>query len=187
MTIEIVEFELGSQHYAMDIQNAREIVEMLPITRIPRAPRHISGMLNLRGEITTIINIHEILGISNTRDRTDQKIVVLVPSVTEGANLGIIVDDVQNVRTVEESDIDKHLSSSEAEGDHVNAYIKGIIKIDTSEDYSFATDNTVTDDTNDESIGNMQSRAGKQLLIWIDISKIIGTMKNNSPESQEKT
>ena len=35
MTIEIVEFELAEQHYAMDIQNAREIVEMLPITPIP--------------------------------------------------------------------------------------------------------------------------------------------------------
>ncbi len=187
MTIEIVEFELGSQHYAMDIQNAREIVEMLPITQIPRAPRHISGMLNLRGEITTIINIHEILGISNTRDRADQKIVVLVPSVTDGANLGIIVDDVQNVRTVEESDIDKHLSSSEAEDNESNAYIKGIIKIDTSEEYSFATDHALTDDTGDETFGDMQSRAGKELLIWIDISKIIGTMKKNSPETQEKS
>jgi len=54
-TVDIVEFVLGGERYALDIQLAREIVEMIPITPIPRAPSYISGVINLRGEITNIL------------------------------------------------------------------------------------------------------------------------------------
>ena len=49
MVVEILEFDLGGESYAMDIGIAREIVEMLPITPIPRAPSHVTGLLNLPG------------------------------------------------------------------------------------------------------------------------------------------
>ncbi len=52
-TIDVVEFELGGERYALDINLAREIVEMIPITPIPRAPPFISGVINLRGRSRT--------------------------------------------------------------------------------------------------------------------------------------
>jgi len=52
---------------------AREIVEMLPITPIPRSPPYISGIINLRGEITTIINLTHLLGIPGKREGENQK------------------------------------------------------------------------------------------------------------------
>ncbi|PKL59596.1 MAG: chemotaxis protein CheW, partial [Methanomicrobiales archaeon HGW-Methanomicrobiales-4] len=79
MAVDILEFDLGGESYAMDIQIAREIVEMLPITPIPRAPGHVTGLLNLRGEITTIINIHNLLGIKPSKTREEQNIMVLIP------------------------------------------------------------------------------------------------------------
>jgi len=68
MVVEILEFDLGGESYAMDIGIAREIVEMLPITPIPRAPSHVTGLLNLRGEITTIIDLHHLLGITPSKN-----------------------------------------------------------------------------------------------------------------------
>lgn len=47
--VDVVEFEIGGELYAMDIQLAREIVEMIPITPLPRAPEYITGIINLRG------------------------------------------------------------------------------------------------------------------------------------------
>ncbi len=181
MTIEIVEFELAEQHFAMDIQNAREIVEMLPITPIPHAPVHVTGMLNLRGEITTIINIHSILGIPHLRERQDQKIVVLVPDVTDGANVGIIVDDVQNVRNVDDHDINHN--SSDIDNDIMNRYIKGIIKIQGDEEASRIDDQSGIHHLAQDSFDVTHSGSATKLLIWIDIEKIILGINENSPST----
>ena len=96
-TVDVVEFELGGERYALDIQLAREIVEMIPITPIPRAPPYISGVINLRGEITNIMNLNTLLGLPNQEIRDNQKIIVLVPEAAGGSNVGIIVDDVSSV------------------------------------------------------------------------------------------
>jgi purine-binding chemotaxis protein CheW len=147
-TIDIVEFELGGERYALDIQLAREIVEMIPITPIPRAPPYISGVINLRGEITNIMNLNTLLDLPDQAIRSNQKIIVLVPEAAGGSNVGIIVDDVSSVIQVAESDVDK---IGEGFGSDFSSFVKGIIKM-KSED---------------------QTDAKKNLIIWIDMEKVI--------------
>ena len=146
--IDVVEFEICNEHYALDITLAREIVEMVPITPVPRAPSHIAGIINLRGEITNIINLNKILNLPEKAERENQKIIVLVPEATEGSNTGIIVDDVHAVLQITDDEIEvmKGPLSSEA-------YVKGIIKI-----------------------GDKESSEGgerKKLIIWLDIGQIL--------------
>ncbi len=148
-TIDIVEFELGGERYALDIQLAREIVEMIPITPIPRAPAYISGVINLRGEITNIMNLNTLLGLPDQEVRKNQKIIVLVPEATGGSNVGIIVDDVSSVIQVSESDVDK---VGEGFGSDSTSFVKGIIKMKTEDGVA---------DTK------------KNLIIWIDMEKVI--------------
>ena len=52
---------------------------MIPITPIPRSPAYISGVINLRGEITNIMNLNTLLGLPGEKARENQKIIVLVP------------------------------------------------------------------------------------------------------------
>jgi purine-binding chemotaxis protein CheW len=118
-TVDIVEFVLGGERYALDIQLAREIVEMIPITPIPRSPPYISGVINLRGEITNIMNLTTLLGLPG------QKIIVLVPEAAAGSNVGIIVDEVLGVLQVARADIE-HLGEGLAS--EVSGFVKGIIK-----------------------------------------------------------
>ncbi|MDD4127112.1 MAG: chemotaxis protein CheW [Methanomicrobium sp.] len=146
--IDVVEFEICNEHYALDITLAREIVEMVPITPVPRAPSHIAGIINLRGEITNIINLNKILNLPEKAERENQKIIVLVPEATEGSNTGIIVDDVHAVLQITDDEIEvmKGPLSSEA-------YVKGIIKI-----------------------GDKESSEGgekKKLIIWLDIGQVL--------------
>lgn len=150
-SFEIVEFTLAGKRYALDIHLVREIVVMLPITPIPRAPAYISGVLNLRGEITNVINLNELLGVKDKTIRKDQKIIVLVPQAAGGNNVGIIVDDVSSVIQVPEADIEKMQSSASSK---ISAFVKGIIKL-RSED---------------------QSKKSKGLLIWIDLAKVLKEM-----------
>ena len=122
--IDVVEFEICNEHYALDISLTREIVEMVPITPVPRAPPHIAGIINLRGEITNIINLNQILNLKENAERETQKIIVLVPDAAEGSNTGIIVDDVHAVLQISEDEIEPMKGSLSSE-----AYVKGIIKI----------------------------------------------------------
>ena len=157
MAVDILEFDLGGESYAMDIQIAREIVEMLPITPIPRAPGHVTGLLNLRGEITTIINIHHLLGISPSKERDDQNIMVLIPDAFENTSVGIIVDEVHSVLTVDENNIDTNVKGVHSE---LSDYVHGIIKLSQE----------------DSGKSDSESDAGeeeKRLIIWIDVRKIL--------------
>ncbi len=151
---DVVEFELGGERYALDIGFAREIVEMMPITPIPRSPPFLRGIMNLRGEITNIININSLLGVKERSEDKGRKIIVLSAEATGGENIGIIVDDVHSVIQVGESEIEQ-LGEGMASG--TDASIKGIIKIDSRAGTEKKGDETRT----------------KDLVIWIDMEKVI--------------
>jgi len=142
--IDVVQFRLSGTSYAIDIKTAREIVEMMPITPVPRAPPHIAGIINLRGEITNILNLKSLMGLNHGDKQEGQKIIVMVPEAAGGSIVGLIVDDVHSVLQVSEDDIDKMDDSISKE-----AYVKGIIK------------SKGTGDTK------------KDLVIWIDIEKLL--------------
>ncbi len=120
-TIDVVEFEIGGENYAFDIHLAREIVEMIPITPIPGAPPYIAGIINLRGEITNVIRINELLSLTEGKKVEDQKIIVLVSNGNEGSGIGIIVDEVHSVNAVSEDDVEQL-------GDTISSGIDGFIK-----------------------------------------------------------
>lgn len=149
--IEVVEFTLGGKRYALDIQLVREIVVMMPITPIPRAPEFISGVLNLRGEITYIINLNKLLDVNDPEIRKDQKIIVFVPGAAKKNNVGIIVDNVSSVFQVPQADIEILPDNASA---NISGFVKGIIKL-KSEDHE---------------------KKSKGLLIWIDMEKIFRGM-----------
>ncbi len=157
MVVEILEFDLGGESYAMDIGIAREIVEMLPITPIPRAPSHVTGLLNLRGEITTIIDLHHLLGITPSKERDEQKIMVLVPDMFENTSVGVIVDEVRSVLTIDESSVDTNIKGVD---ENLSDYVQGIIKLGE-------------DETLKSEISSEGHEAEKRLIIWVDVKKIL--------------
>ncbi|MCK9276693.1 MAG: chemotaxis protein CheW [Methanoculleus sp.] len=149
-SVDVVEFQLGNEHYALDIQIAREIVEMMPITPLPRAPRYLAGIINLRGEITNIIDLRDLLGLPESGGVENRKIVVLMPDVAGGSNLGIIVDDVHSVISVRDEQIERindGITSS------ISDYVKAIIKI-----------------------GNDSDGKAKTLIIWLDVQKVVSDL-----------
>lgn len=153
-TIDVVEFEINNERYALDIGLTREIVEMVRITPVPRAPPHIAGIINLRGEITNIINLNNILGLAekSAEDMEEHKIIVLVPEAAEGSIVGIIVDAVHSVLQISDKDIE------EAGGGLSNeAYVKGIIKIEEK----------------DTEIQDSEKEKHKRLIIWLDIAQLL--------------
>ena len=156
--IEVVEFSLGQEAYAIDISLAREIVEMMTITPIPRAPPYLAGVLNLRGEITNIITITTILGVSSSFAREDQKIIVLSSEAAGGENVGIIVDDVRSVSQVPRERIER---LGEGVGGKTRTNIKGIIKKEERD--------------GDRKEGSPEEN---DLILWLDLKKVLHELMN---------
>lgn len=152
LTFDVVEFDLCGEKYALDINLAREIVEMMPITPIPCSPDYLRGIMNLRGEITNIINITAILGLPARDENSGSKIIVLSAEATGGENIGVIVDDVQSVIQINERDVE-HLG--EGLSSQSSMHIKGIIKIGS------------------RGLDKKSETEEKDLVIWLDMLKVI--------------
>jgi len=150
---DIVEFEIGSGLYGMDISLVREIVEMLPITRLPGSQNCIVGVINLRGEVTTIISISELFSIKGQSEKKNEKIIVMVPDLTGGSNIGIIVREVHSVLSIPVEDIEPFSGILATDS---GGYVKGIIKT------------TAGDKERLEEAGK-----NSRLMLYLDIEKIL--------------
>jgi purine-binding chemotaxis protein CheW len=152
-TGEVLEFTLGKEHYALDITPVREIVEMTPITVIPRAPGHITGVINLRGEIVNILNLNSFLKLPCQPISASQKIIVFMAEAAKGNNVGVIVDNVSSVTEISHAHVDR---MTEGIAGNESKYIKGII--------------TAGADGGENE--------GKGLIIWLDIQKMFKDIEN---------
>jgi purine-binding chemotaxis protein CheW len=96
--IQLVTFGLGTETFAVNVEKVREIGKVERITKVPKMPTFIEGVMNLRGQITTIIDLHRRFGISGESTRTDQSRIIVAE--IGDIQVGIIVDSVEDVITV---------------------------------------------------------------------------------------
>ncbi|MFA7695488.1 MAG: chemotaxis protein CheW [Methanoregula sp.] len=123
--IQVVEFVLGKELFAIDLFDVKEVVEYTTITKLPNVSSCVRGIIDLRGEITTIIDLRERLGIAEASSLPGEssRIIVLDNKITK-SKTGILVDDVTSVSTFEEEQVD-YTSAGVTDNDSV---IRGIIK-----------------------------------------------------------
>ncbi|MFZ7101485.1 MAG: chemotaxis protein CheW [Peptococcaceae bacterium] len=100
---QIVAFRLGEEEYAVSIQDVREIIRPTTVTRVPRTAEFIKGVINLRGVVVPVINLHQRFG--NTEEQvTDQARIIILNK--EEIIVGITVDNVTEVIRIKEEDIE---------------------------------------------------------------------------------
>ncbi|MEN6348064.1 MAG: chemotaxis protein CheW [Syntrophomonas sp.] len=122
--IQVVAFRLGKEEYAVDILYVQEIVRLLTITRVPRAERHIEGVVNLRGNIIPIINLHTRFNLPTVGNEEDKRIIVFQ---LDDIKAGIIVDEVSEVLHLSKKDIEETSNVYSAMSADL---IKGIARVD---------------------------------------------------------
>ncbi|MEG6521239.1 chemotaxis protein CheW [Desulfotomaculum sp. 1211_IL3151] len=89
-----VVFQLMGQVYGVDINAVFEIIRMESITKIPRAPHFVEGVINLRGHIIPVIDLAKRFGLGQNEQTQNSRIIIVEVS---GQTIGVIVDLVQEV------------------------------------------------------------------------------------------
>ncbi|NIZ18500.1 chemotaxis protein CheW [Entomospira culicis] len=103
---QLVTFQLGEERYGIDIMHVKEIYSNHTVRPIPHAPAYIEGVLNLRGEIIPIINLHRRFGIAKALlSEDDAMLSGFVIINLSGMKVGVIIDKILSVMDVDRATI----------------------------------------------------------------------------------
>ncbi|MEE8168831.1 MAG: chemotaxis protein CheW [Candidatus Hydrothermarchaeales archaeon] len=122
--VQLVVFDLGNEEFGAEISQVREIIKMAKITRMPRAPEFVDGVINLRGKIITVINLSKRFDLSIGERGEGTRIVVIEVGDT---TMGMVVDSVTEVLRIDAADIEP--PSSVMMGGIDAAYLQGVGKL----------------------------------------------------------
>lgn len=95
-------FFLSNEEYGLKILTVHEIIGMMPVTRVPRTPDFIRGVLNLRGKVIPVVDLRIRFGM----DVVESQDVCIIVVQVRGIQMGIVVDRVSEVVTVAADDIE---------------------------------------------------------------------------------
>ena len=100
-------FKLGAEEYGLEILKVRELIGLLEITRVPRTPEFIRGVINLRGKVIPVVDLRVKFGMEAAL-ATSQSVIIVVQLGTTAAGLtmGILVDEVVEVRAIAGEDVE---------------------------------------------------------------------------------
>lgn len=104
-TKQYIVVKLGGEQYGIDIRFVDNIVRMQKITRVPKVQSYFRGVINLRGEVVPVMSIRTKMGL-DTDEFTDATRIIILKVEEQGA-LGIIIDEVKEVVTLNTEEIDK--------------------------------------------------------------------------------
>jgi purine-binding chemotaxis protein CheW len=125
---QLVTFQLGEELYGINIMDVKEIVRVQDIRAIPNAPVYVEGIFNLRSEIIPIINLHKRFHLKKVlTSEEDELLSGFIIIDIDGMKLGVIIDRVSRVVTIEKDEVQpppQMLSGIGAE------YIQGVVRQD---------------------------------------------------------
>ena len=103
---QLVTFQLGEELYGVNIMDVKEIVRVQSIRPIPNAPTYVEGIFNLRSEIIPIISLHKRFHLRKLiTSEEDELLSGFVILDIDGMKLGIIIDRISRVVTIEKEQI----------------------------------------------------------------------------------
>jgi len=117
---QVVVVRLGEEFFGIGLQVIQEFAELLRVTPIPCCPNHVVGLMNLRGNLITVLDISESLGLS-VQVRADRKIVVM--NSPQG-QVGVLVDEVLQVLGLQAAELLPVLPANRAPG---REYLQGTV------------------------------------------------------------
>jgi purine-binding chemotaxis protein CheW len=106
-TRQYLTFQLGEEVFAIGVSNVREILEFTTVTKVPKTPEFMRGVINLRGSVVPVLDMRLKFGLTRTEKTVDTCIIVVEVSFEdENTIIGALVDSVQEVFDLEADQIE---------------------------------------------------------------------------------
>lgn len=106
-TTQYLTFRLGEEVFALDIAQVREVLDYPRITRVPRMPAFISGVINLRGSVVPVVDLRLKFGMPATKRTVNSCVIIVeIDCGDERTVLGALADSVQEVIDLEPGQIE---------------------------------------------------------------------------------
>jgi purine-binding chemotaxis protein CheW len=115
--MQVVVFKVNEEQFAVEAAIVQSINDMMEITKVPKSAQYIKGLINLRGNIISLLDINLLLNIEKGTGSQENIIILNL----QEESVGVTVDQVDEVLEIEEELVEK------LETDSKKAYIKGVI------------------------------------------------------------
>lgn len=122
--LQLVTFRLGNEEFSLDILRVQEIIRHMDLTRVPRTPDFVEGVINLRGRVIPVLDLRKRFGLP-TEERTNETRIIVVD--VDNRTVGLKVDAVSEVLRLPSDTVEPPpsiVTGAESE------YIKGVGKLD---------------------------------------------------------
>lgn len=123
MALQVVSFKLDTEEYGVDISQVQEIIRLVEITHVPRAPHFMEGVINLRGQLIPIVDLRTRFAMARAAATKATRIVV---TEIGSRRVGIVVDSVSEVLNLPMEDVEEAPEMIAGIG---TEYIQGVGKV----------------------------------------------------------
>lgn len=120
--IQLVSFFLSGQEYALPISMVQEVITFMDPTKLPAAPRYIAGIINLRGRVTPLVRLNDLLRLS-ARDADQDRFIVICRH--EGLQIGLIIHAVATMYRVRGEEVEWNIEARLGVG---SSHLAGLLK-----------------------------------------------------------
>jgi purine-binding chemotaxis protein CheW len=120
-----IEFSLGKEDYAIPLLMVREVISVPDTTPIPKSPSHFLGIMNLRGQVISVVDLRKKLKVEAKQDKEEAVIIVDIG----GMNIGVVVDSINKVLAFSSDEVSE---MPEVENQVNTHFIFGVYKKENS-------------------------------------------------------
>lgn len=121
--MKVIVFQLMDMEYAINVDIVQSIERVLSITRVPKTPAYVKGVINLRGIVTPIVDLRERFGLVSTEMDDHTRIIIVT---LEDYEVGLIVDAANDVLDIP---LDSIEPQPEVVGSIESDFVSGVVKV----------------------------------------------------------
>lgn len=123
-SVKVIIFQLGDKEYAIPVSQVQGIEKTMHITRVPKTPKYVKGVINLRGVVTPIIDLRDRFNVKSSVEDENTRIIIITVDEME---VGFIVDAANDVMDIPKASIEPQ---HEVVGSYEEEFISGVAKVE---------------------------------------------------------
>jgi len=123
--LQLATFYVGDILLGIDIQQVQEINRQLDVTDVPHSPNYVRGVINLRGDVATVVDLRTILGLPSAEVTRESRNLIVH---SQGETIGFLVDRISDILTIGSNEISPSPTTLEGVD---GSLFKGVFKLET--------------------------------------------------------